>query len=50
MLAQTAACNSWHSLSQRVVRWLLVHDQVDGDELALTQEFLGIMLTVRRLG
>ena len=50
-VAQTAACNSWHSLSQRLARWLLLaHDRVDGDELALTQEFLGIMLAVRRAG
>ncbi len=50
MLVQTAACNSRHSLSHRLGRWLLVHDRVDGAEQALTQEFLGIMLTVRRLG
>ena len=50
-VAQTAACNSRHSLSQRLARWLLMaHDRVDGDELALTQEFLSIMLGVRRSG
>ena len=50
-VAQTAACNSQHSLSQRLARWLLLaHDRMDGDELALTQEFLGIMLAVRRAG
>jgi CRP-like cAMP-binding protein len=50
-VAQTAACNSQHSLSQRLARWLLLaHDRTDGDELALTQEFLGTMLAVRRAG
>ena len=50
-VAQTAACNSQHSLPQRLARWLLLaHDRMDGDELALTQEFLGIMLGVRRSG
>jgi len=50
-VAQTAACNSQHTLPQRLARWLLMaHDRVDGDELALTQEFLSIMLAVRRSG
>ena len=50
-VAQTAACNSQHSLSQRLARWLLLaHDRVDGNELALTQDFLGTMLAVRRAG
>ncbi len=50
-VAQTAACNSQHGLSQRLARWLLLaHDRMDGDELALTQEFLGIMLAVQRAG
>ena len=50
-MAQTAACNNQHSLSQRLARWLLLaHDRMDGNELALTQEFLGIMLGVRRAG
>ncbi len=50
-VAQTAACNSRHSLAQRCARWLLLaHDRVEGDELHLTQEFLSIMLSVRRAG
>ncbi len=49
--AQTAACNSRHVLTQRCARWLLVaHDRADGNELLLTQEFLSIMLAVRRSG
>jgi CRP-like cAMP-binding protein len=50
-VAQTAACNSQHSLSQRLARWLLMaHDRLDGDELVLTHEFLATMLGVRRSG
>ena len=50
-VSQTAACNSRHSLAQRCARWLLLaHDRVDGDELMLTQEFLSVMLAVRRAG
>ncbi len=50
-VAQTAVCNSRHSLPERLARWLLfAHDRVDGDELPLTQAFLSIMLGVRRSG
>ena len=50
-VAQTAACSSQHSLAHRLARWLLMaHDRVDGDEVAMTQEFLSIMLAVRRSG
>ena len=50
-VSQTAACNSRHPLPQRLARWLLMaHDRVDGDDLAITQEFLSIMLAVRRSG
>jgi len=50
-IAQTAACNSRHALPQRCARWLLLaHDRVEGDELRLTQEFLSMMLAVRRSG
>jgi CRP-like cAMP-binding protein len=50
-VSQTAACNSRHTLRQRLARWLLLaHDRADGDELPLTQEFLSVMLAVRRPG
>jgi CRP-like cAMP-binding protein len=40
-----------HVILERCCRWLLMtHDRVDGDELALTHEFLSIMLGVRRSG
>ncbi len=50
-LAQTAACNSRHTLPERLARWLLMaHDRLDGNELPMTQELLAIMLAVRRPG
>ena len=46
---QTAACNGRHVLQQRFARWLLMaHDRAEGDVLPLTQEFLALMLCVRR--
>ncbi len=49
--AQSAACNTIHTLQRRAARWLLIaHDRADGDELSLTQEFLSNMLGVRRPG
>ena len=50
-VAQSAACNRFHSLEQRCCRWLLMtHDRMDSDEFLLTQEFLAMMLGVRRAG
>ncbi|MBJ6126994.1 Crp/Fnr family transcriptional regulator [Microvirga splendida] len=49
--AQLVVCNSRHSLRQRLARWLLfAHDQVEGNEIALTHQFLGRALGVRRAG
>ena len=46
---QCTACNALHGVQQRCSRWLLqTHDRVDGDEFALKQEFLAVMLGVRR--
>ena len=48
-IAQSAACNSFHTVEQRCCRWLLMtHDRVQSDRFILTQEFLGMMLGVRR--
>lgn len=50
-VAQTAVCNRHHLLGQRLARWLLMmHDRVQSNAFYLTQEFLGHMLGVRRVG
>jgi CRP-like cAMP-binding protein len=50
-VSQSAACNRLHVIEQRCARWLLMsHDRVGRDQFDLTQEFLSIMLGVRRPG
>src|SRR5471032_2252011 len=50
-VAQSAACNHFHSLEQRCCRWLLMtHDRMPKDKFLLTQEFLAMMLGVQRTG
>jgi CRP-like cAMP-binding protein len=49
--SQIAACNRLHSLSERLARWLLMsQDRCVCDDLPFTQEFLSLMLGVRRAG
>jgi CRP-like cAMP-binding protein len=49
--SQAAACNARHNLPERLARWLLMtRDRVDTHHLPVTQEFLSIMLGVRRAG
>ena len=48
-VAQSAACNHFHTLQQRCCRWLLMtHDRMQSHEFLLTQEFLAQMLGVSR--
>ena len=47
--SHSAACNRLHGLEERLARWLLhMHDWIWTDRMHLTQEFLAIMLGVRR--
>jgi CRP-like cAMP-binding protein len=49
MVSHSAACNRAHSVEERLSRWLLMtHDRIEGDEMALTQQFLAMMLGVHR--
>jgi CRP-like cAMP-binding protein len=50
-IAQSAACNTLHLLEQRCCRWLLMtQDRMHSNGFPLTQEFLAMMLGVRRAG
>ncbi|MFC7700581.1 Crp/Fnr family transcriptional regulator [Bradyrhizobium sp. GCM10028915] len=49
--SQLAACNSRHSLQQRLARWLLVaQDKLASDEIPLTHRCMAQALGVRRAG
>ncbi len=50
-LIQSAICNRFHTLTQRLCRWLLTaRDSRGSNELALTKEFLAEMIGCRRPG
>jgi len=50
-ISQGMACNGIHSIEQRCARWLLMtHDRVAAETFPLSQEFLALMLGVRRAG
>ena len=50
-MAQAGACTRFHMLEARVARWMLMtHDRASGDTFHVTQEFLGYMLGMRRVG
>lgn len=45
----TGLSNSVHHIDERLARWILMcHDRTSGDQIALTHEFLSVMLAVRR--
>jgi CRP-like cAMP-binding protein len=47
----TAMANGRHKIEERLARWLLmVDDRLDGHEIPLTHEFLGVMLGTARPG
>ena len=50
-VAQTAAYNRFHVVTQRMARGLLMtRDRVNSNEFRITQEFLALILGVRRVG
>lgn len=50
-IAQTALANASFTIEQRLARWLLMcSDRLLDEEIALTHEFLSVMLNVRRAG
>ena len=49
VVGRSVACNSYHSIVQRLARWLLLlHDRAERDELALTHDMLSQMLAATR--
>ena len=49
LATRTVACNSFHSILQRLARWLLfLHDRVGGSDFRLTHEGLSAMLAATR--
>lgn len=49
--AQSTATNASHRVESRLARWLLMcHDRIDGDEIALTHQFMGMMISADRSG
>jgi CRP-like cAMP-binding protein len=48
-ISQSAVCNRYHLIEDRMSRWLLMtHDRMRTDEFRITQDFLSNMLGVRR--
>jgi CRP-like cAMP-binding protein len=50
-VTQTTACNTLHTVEERLARWLLLsRRRIESDTIPVTQEFLSHMLGVRRSG
>lgn len=50
-ISSTAYSNADFTVEERLARWILMcHDRVDGDQIAMTHEFIALMLGVRRPG
>ena len=50
-VSQSAVCNRFHTLEERLSRWLMISREfIDSDEIPLTQELLSQMLGVARTG
>lgn len=50
-IAQTALANASFSIEERLARWLLLcADRVADEDIAMTHEYLALMLNVRRAG
>jgi CRP-like cAMP-binding protein len=50
-IAQSAVCNRFHSLEERLCRWLLIaRDRLKSDNINLTHEFIAHMLGTPRTG
>lgn len=48
-ISQSAACNRFHQIDERLARWLMMtRDRMGKSEFQITQEFLSNMLGVRR--
>lgn len=49
MTRQSVACNAYHSIDQRLARWLLiVNDRAKSDRISLSQDYLSSMVAASR--